>query len=152
MVEIKEDVLIQSLKENQEFINYEQIVAFNKALDNLVLLKNPDHLEVLFHLLKDESDYPEVIDGVIHAIEYYGIDFYLPYLLTHLDELYKQAPEQIMIIFVRILNSEETLTCLRKNMKASYVTLETILFVIGRESEQHKALCQELIQVLKRLR
>lgn len=144
------EILIKNLFDNRHFKSYEQVLAFNEALDSLALLKNPDHLKVLFSLLDDDSDHPEVIDGIIHVIEYYGIDSYLPYLLTHLEECYTKAPEQIMMIFFRILNSEETLTCLRKHMNGNCPGLETVLLQMAKESKRHKNLCQELIQDLRR--
>lgn len=143
------EILIKNLFDNRHFKSYEQVLAFNEALDSLAILKNPDHLKVLFYLLDDDSDHPEVIDGVIHVIEYYGIDSYLPYMLIHLDEIYKQTPLQTRRMFFRILNSEKALIYLKKHMGGNCSSLETVLLQIEQQSERHKNLCKELIAELK---
>lgn len=149
MEQIDTYILIKNLLDNRQFKNYEEVVKFNESLDNIVLLKNPEHIATLFQLIVDDSDHLEVIDGVIHAIEYYGIDYYLPYFLVHLDEIYEQAPVQTKRMFLRILNSEEALMCLREHINVSCPILEVVLLQIEQKSEPHKALCQELIHTLK---
>lgn len=108
---------ITSLRSNRLLKTQEQVSAFDEALARVS--QHPDaskHLLELHLVLDDQTQQAEVMYGLVHLLESFGIEEQLQAFFQALPSLLKQAPEWVKTLNYRLLNDEEA----RNAYKASF--------------------------------
>lgn len=107
------DTLIAQLQANRRMRSRAEVEAFDQALAQLA--NAPDyevieHLQDLLMAFDDACEHIDVMWGLIHCVEYYGMEVELQALTHVLPRLLSQAPEWVKILHYRILNDPASRT------------------------------------------
>ena len=137
------------LKKLSKMETFEDVQEFEKQIWALVETKDPYILEKLMDLFDDECDHPEVMYGLIHAMETYPDDIYIVGILKKLPDGLKNYHEWYKRLIYRLLNEDICLKLFRQHMHlADRESLLKLFDVMETESPHHVELIQELREEL----
>lgn len=140
----------KKLKKYSLFETKEDVEKFDELLSQIAETKNPEYIPLFMEIFDDNTEFPEVMYNVVHALEYYPEEIhnrsvieFIPFMLIH-------APEWLLTLVYRIFNNPPFLALFKKNIhlipKESMVQL---IDLVEQESEYHRDICTELRQLLK---
>ena len=104
----KIEVLTQDLREIISSYDELFLEKFEETLYDLSQLNNHRIISKLIPLLKDDFEYDELMFSVIHTVEVFEDDIYINELFMTLPNFIYQSPRWASIIFMRILNNENS--------------------------------------------
>lgn len=110
----KLDILVElaELKNNRLLRDESEIKKFEIAIENILNLKNVNHIEILCQGFDDSTENDEVMFGLIHAIESYdnlvSSEISLEVLAKSIPKMIPHAKEWLKILHKRILNHESS--------------------------------------------
>ena len=138
------------LKKLSKMETFEDVQEFEKQVWDLAETKDPTILGKLMDLFDDRCDHPEVMYGLIHAIETYPDDIYVEGVLKKLPDGLKNYHEWYERLIYGILNSHNCRQLFRQHMHlADRNALLKLFDIMEEESPHHAALIQELRHELK---
>lgn len=106
------DILVEltELKNNRLLRNESEIEKFEKSIENILDMKDVNHIEILCQGFDDLTENDEVMFGLIHAIESYdkivSSEISLKVLANSIPKMLPHAKEWLKILHKRILNHE----------------------------------------------
>ena len=142
--------LYKKLEEYSDFDKNNNCEKFLDTVDEIVLQKDPNSIQILLKYLDDQTEYSWVLETLSGAIEYYPIQYYIPNLLLNLEKIINKAETWVKSLLFHIFNSSEDLKYFRLHMNlVSKEVLHRLLKTMQQESPPHSTLIEELIQDLK---
>lgn len=140
----------QHLKKLSKMQTPEDIKEFESTIGQLVAKKNPQILDDLLDLFDDDCQYPEVMYGLVHAVEYYPDEIYVKTLLCKMEKGIKQFPFWYTGLISAVFNSKNCLQIFLQNMHlAPKESLLKLFDIMEKESPHHQDLIKELRQELE---
>ena len=140
----------KKLKEASLFRTQEDVNFFDEGVYLAVERHDPENLDQLLTLFDDDTDYPEVMYSLVHAIETYPDAVYVQGILNNIGNGLKNFQHWMIVLNYRILNDEKCLKFFKSLMKKSNKEDLLKLFdLIEKESEHHRGVIQELRQELE---
>jgi hypothetical protein len=122
---------------------------FEQALQMVLSFRDPDCISALLLLLDDNAVFHELMFAIIHGVESFGIDQYLPHLLSCLLELHRTSPFWTGVLHYRILNSPNVLnayiSCIKTSNPAIRQTAKDIFAHIGDSKDRFREQCAALL-------
>lgn len=106
------DILVElaELKNNRLLRDESEIEKFEKAIENILNMKDVNHIEILCQGFDDLTENDEVMFELIHAIESYdnlvSSETSLEVLANSIPKMIPHAKEWLKILHKRILNHE----------------------------------------------
>ncbi|SES45120.1 Imm30 family immunity protein [Psychrobacillus sp. OK032] len=104
---------LTELKNNRLLRDENEVEKFEKSIENILEMKDVNHIEVLCQGFDDLTENDEVMFGLIHAIESYdnivGSEVSLKVLANSIPKMIPHAKEWLKILQKRILNHEPSL-------------------------------------------
>lgn len=124
-----------------------------KLLNEICNVNNPDSIELLVSLLKDDFEYDEFMFSIIHCIEKFETQIYVKHILNSIPAFIYKSPRWASIIHMRILNSEKTLLAyiieIRQNaVDAQKDAIKELLNTINKVSPEFLAKTVPLLVIL----
>lgn len=107
------DRRIDELLLNRYLRTANEIDVFDEHLQSLRNLGDDGAIPVLLSVLTDDTEQHEVMWGLVHLVESYGKDRYIPAIVSVLPTMSEDSPEWAEIMVCRILNSNECLQLFR---------------------------------------
>ena len=145
-------MLKKYLEKLDQYKNFEiegNIDKFDEILGKIAELNDPNSIEGLIQYFDDDSDYPEVIFGIIHLIEQFDDDTYLINLLPNSISMFRESPYWIEVLHYRILNSPSTLEAYKAIfplLSGDVIdVLKMLLEKIGVEDNSFSDRCNEIL-------
>ncbi len=139
----------RKLKEASLFRTEEDVKFFAEGVYQAVEEHDPENLNQLLTLFDDDTDHPEVMYSLVHAIETYPDDVYVQGILNNIGNGLKNFQHWITVLNYRVLNDENCFKHFKGIMKNSNKAHLLELFdLIEKESEHHRKLVQGLREEL----
>jgi hypothetical protein len=104
-------MLEQYLKELDRYRDFEtegNIDKFDEVLGKIAKLNDPMSIGSLVKYFDDDSDYHEVLFGIVHLVEEFDDHTYLTELLPSMPWMVENSPYWGKVLHYRILNSPAT--------------------------------------------
>lgn len=123
--------IINTLKSSAKFDTSEDVSRFEEALKGLTKIQL-DKLDIveLMMILDDNNPHQEVLWGLLHFIEdSVNLEILIQALFECTQKNQNKSPEWTQLIYIRLLNSEET----RSMLKAMLLNEETSNFNVISE-------------------
>lgn len=95
---------VNALQQNRYLRTPSEVASFETALAELVRLRKKEDLADLFRVFTDDCEQHEIMWGLLHFVESFGMADELEALLEVVPVLSKEAPEWVETIHCRILN------------------------------------------------
>lgn len=114
------DILVElvKLKNNRLLRDEIEVEKFEKSIENILELKDVNHIEILSQGFDDLTENEEVMFGLIHAIESYdnivSSEVSLEVLANSIPKMLPHAKEWLKILHKRILNHEPSRNIYKK--------------------------------------
>lgn len=138
------------LKHLSKMETEEDARTFDYKVWEIAAIKDVTLLENLINLFDDECPYYEVMYSLVHAIETYPKDVYVPVLLKNIENGVEKYQFWIDCLCNRIFNDENYKELFIKNMHlAPKESLLKLFDLMEKESPHHKELLQELREKLE---
>ncbi len=133
---------LKILKECSDFSSEEKIDRFEDVLFSIKKDDSKDFslLPELFALFSDKVD-DYVMFSLVHTVESFPDPEYVCCFLENIDKIYKKSEYWANILFIRIINEESSLNCMKKNltrMKDCSILLILIHQVLVDKYSNHK--------------
>lgn len=142
--------IFEKLKQYARMESEEDIRKFEVGVWGLAQSQDPEILKKLIDLFDDQCPYYEVMYSLVHAIEKYKKEIYVPIVVEEITSLITHATFWADCLCNRIFNDEKYLKIFRENMhlapKESLIKLFDLMEI---ESPHHKDLIYLLRQELK---
>lgn len=143
------DKYFTELDKYRNFESDENIPKFEEILGDIAKLKDPNVIRKLVNYLDDDSEYPDVIFGIVHLIEEFDDHTYLQELLPSISLLTQNSPYWAKVLHYRIMNSSTTLTEYSKISSSlsedTKQALKKLLVEIKKEDKEFDSQCNTLI-------
>lgn len=116
----KLDIIVEltELKNNRLLRDESEVEKFEKSIENILDMKNVNHIEILCQGFDDLTEKDEVMFGLIHAIESYdkivSSEVSLKLLANSIPKMLPHAKEWLKILHKRILNHETSRNIYKK--------------------------------------
>ncbi|MEK4406212.1 Imm30 family immunity protein [Sporosarcina sp. FSL K6-6792] len=116
----KLDIIVEltELKNNRLLRDESEVRKFEKSIENILDMKNVNHIEILCQGFDDLTEKDEVMFGLIHAIESYdkivSSEVSLKLLANSIPKMLPHAKEWLKILHKRILNHETSRNIYKK--------------------------------------
>lgn len=116
----KLDIIVEltELKNNRLLRDESEVEKFEKSIENILDMKNVNHIEILCQGFDDLTEKDEVMFGLIHAIESYdkivSSEVSLKLLANSIPKMLPHAKEWLKILHKRILNHETSRNTYKK--------------------------------------
>jgi hypothetical protein len=127
--------LISILRQNRLLRTQAELSSFESALATLTRSPNPNDLLDLFLVFTDACEQQEVMWGLLHFVESFGMERQLQAMVQALPSMIEDASEWAEIFHCRVLNDEQYRT-----------------YYKGVVSSQHGPNRQAVEQVLNKIR
>lgn len=114
------DIIVEltELKNNRLLRDESEVEKFEKSIENILDMKNVNHIEILCQGFDDLTEIDEVMFGLIHAIESYdkivSSEVSLKLLANSIPKMLPHAKEWLKILHKRILNHETSRNIYKK--------------------------------------
>ncbi|WP_397538202.1 Imm30 family immunity protein [Rummeliibacillus pycnus] len=114
------DILVEhtELKNNRLLRDENEVEKFEKSIENILVMKDVKHIEILCQGFDDLTENDEVLFGLIHAIESYdnivSSEVSLEVLANSIPKMLPHAQEWLKILHKRILNHEPSRNVYKK--------------------------------------
>jgi hypothetical protein len=135
------------LKNRQEVDTFESTLAEISRLGNVTQGETED----LYRLLTDSSAQQDVLWGLLHLIEDFDQDIWLPAFVDVLPEMKAQSPEWADTITARILNGDGTRPVFQTLLREAPNSRGAILPILKDLSEDQHPRLQKLRKNAKEL-
>jgi hypothetical protein len=118
------DIAIElaNLKNNRLLRDENEIEKFEQSINNILELKDPQHIELLCQGFDDLTENDEVMFGLIHAMESYddivNSQTSLNILAKSIPKMLPHAKKWLKILQKRILNHEPSLSIYKDIVKS----------------------------------
>ena len=146
------DDLIDKLKTNRLLRTEEEAKAFDEGLAALAQRSKSElkqHLPNILLVFDDAAEHVEVMWGLLHFVEDFGIEEYLRAIGEAEPELSNRASDWVDTFIVRILNSDEHHPVLREVLptlpEAGRRSIHQILSARAAESDKRKEQVNEVL-------
>ena len=117
----------------------EAIASFEKGISQWAELKTHEVFNSLIELFDDACMFPELMYGLVHALETYPDEIYVRGILRNISEMLKKSPFWLDVLVNRLLNCEKSFQIFRKNMHLAPKDALLALFdIMDRESPHHR--------------
>lgn len=135
---------ISSLKAIEKHPQHPSYVEnFERIVSQIRELKEPKSILLLLQFLSDKSEELHLMWSIIHAIEIFDDSIYVTEILNASNYLISNSPEWASIIFMRIINSDESkVELIRQLNQSSLITkksVKQIMETINNESPEFLA-------------
>ena len=116
----KLDIIVEltELKNNRLLRDESEVKKFEKSIENILDMKNVNHIEILCQGFDDLTEKDEVMFGLIHTIELYdkivSSEVSLKLLANSIPKMLPHAKEWLKILHKRILNHETSRNIYKK--------------------------------------
>lgn len=138
---------VNNLKLYAKFRNHEDVLKFETILSEMGNDINEANFESIISVLDDETEYEEVMFGVVHALEFYPLDVYLDLLIKFSPDCFRRSPKWFSLLINRIFNKPEICNLFVDKIKSIQKdVLRDILELTAIEYPHHKELCVRLMQ------
>ena len=119
------------------------VAEFEQVLEQIMSLGNADSILPLLEFLDDDSSFDELMFSIVHSIEVFNDKVYIAKILKGVSDLYERSPRWASIIFMRILNSEnsrlELILQIRNYDQATKMTIRHLMEKINSRGMQFVA-------------
>jgi hypothetical protein len=137
--------LIDKLKKASKFETEADVDFFDQKVYELAQSCNPEKLSVLMDLFDDETEHPEVMYNIVHAIEDCPFDIYVPILMDKIKHALASYPEWYLRFIFGILNSKSHLKQFYKQIeKLSSEERSQLFFLVKSKSKYHDSVLKDL--------
>ena len=139
------DELKCEIKKYEDLSKNDNANHFLDVCEAIILLKDPASIPFLLGFFDDDTEYSWVFESIRKNLEIFDDENYVTGLLKFLNITAKKNKEWLKCFFYTILNSENCLILLKKNISlAPRNKLFDILQSIATESDHHAAIIEEL--------
>ena len=112
---------------------------FFDTLDQIALRQDLSSLPVLAKYIDDNCPYDYLQECLIRIFENFNSNDYICFVLKNLDHILKNGSDFVSSLLIRILNSEEHFSILKKYIHlANDASLVKILQSIAKDADQFK--------------
>ena len=137
------------LKKASRFENPEDAKIFDEVVVELIKTEKPAVITSLIELFDDDSDHPEVMFSLVHALESLSDDLYFESLLNAIEKKPKNSLGWLKVLIFRILNDPKSLGVFKEKIgKVKQDKSINIIFDIftdmQAESLDHFSLIEDL--------
>ena len=140
-----ENQIEKKLKIYSKFRTEEDVYKFDEIISCISESQDPKYIPLLMEILDDNTNFPEVMYNVVHALESYPDDIHAKAIITSTPFMLKHAPQWLFTLTYATLNNPSSLEFFRKNMHLiSQESMIQLLDLVAKESEHHRDLCNEL--------
>ena len=137
--------LLEKVKKASKFEDPEDIKVFDEGVWRLAEQQDNEAFRALVELFDDETDNPEVMFSLVHALESYPDDKYISNLIGNLSTGLSKAPENYAGLFIAALNSEKCLLLVKNSLLTiKKDLLDDLTSHIEKISPRHAKLLVEL--------
>ena len=137
--------LYKDLEKYHKFDKDDYIEKFLNTMQFIITKKDSNAITILMKYLDDESEYEWIQQSIIHAIESFDDETYVPIILKNFSLLFDRATEWLIDMIKRIINNHNCLNVFRKNMYlADKESLLKLFDIMEKESPHHRELIKEL--------
>lgn len=112
--------LTSALYQNRLLRNQAEVAAFDTALAALARSPNSDDLTDLLLVFTDACEQHEVMWGLLHFVESFGMERHLQALTRSLPSMLRDGPEWVEILLCRVLNEEKYRTYYKKLLTSEH--------------------------------
>lgn len=141
----------ERLKKYAQMKTQEDIQHFEQGIWEQAQTQDPEKLRQLIDLFDDACPYYEVMYSLVHAVETYSDEIYVPIVMEKAQEGVKKYPFWIYTLIVAIWNTPNGLKLFKENIhKIKKDSLATLFNLIESESLHHHELIAELRQKLEK--
>lgn len=135
----------RKLKKYARFDNEEDVIYFDEILHAISESADPKYIPLLMSVLDDYTEFDEVMFGIVHCLESYPKETYVPMLVMRNPEMLKKAPLWQERLVNRVFNEKSYFDIFKKNINViPRSSMLELLDLVERESEHHRDLCEEL--------
>ena len=146
-----ENNIEEKLKKYARFETEDDVARFDQLISQISEKRDPKYVPVLMEAFDDNTEFEEVMYSLVHAVESYPRQIYVPLLIKEIPYGLKSHPYWLERLVNRIFNDESYLRDFRKNMHLIHKgEMIKLLDLVAQESEHHRKLCVELKEELLR--
>lgn len=140
---------IKDLEKYRDLNQDNNAEKFESVLGDIARLKDPKCIKKLVDFFDDDSDFHEVLFGIVHLIEEFDDHTYLQELAPSMPKLINESPYWAKVLHYRILNSPATLAEYRALLPSLSndikIELKDFLLIIKNEDKEFADRCDQLI-------
>jgi UDP-2,3-diacylglucosamine pyrophosphatase LpxH len=112
------DSFIKILQDNQLMRSFDEVMAFEQALEELAQNPNFDNLSSLHLILNDDCQQPDVMFSLVHFIESFNVQEQIQAFIQVIPILIEQAPQWTEILYTRINNDKTARTVFKTTLQS----------------------------------
>lgn len=112
------DSFIKILQDNQLMRSFDEVMAFEQALEELAQNPNFDNLSSLHLILNDDCQQPDVMFSLVHFIESFNVQEQIQAFIQVIPILIEQAPQWTEILYTRINNDKTARTVFETTLQS----------------------------------
>lgn len=143
--------LAEQLYQNRKMQTTEEVKHFEEALAALYASKDPSVLKSMFAAFDDTTEQPEVMWGLVHAVEAYDPETRLHDMALAIPTMLLQAKEWTQVLHYRVLNSDRSRSIYKQIIAALPEKIRDIirneLEEIGTSEPEFRDRVQDLLSV-----
>ncbi len=125
------------------------VEKFEAILNQIGSFKDANSIQELSKFFNDESEYDEVKFSIVHLIESFDDVVYVTKLLEAIPELCNKNPRWALILFMRVLNSEDTRRELIRQLQIAPLSIKlSVRSLIARINEKSAMFLEKTASVL----
>ena len=132
MIHNKENAL--KLYKNRLMSTYEEISAFEEAMESLYNLENIENIKYFCNAFDDRTEEKSVMFSLVHGIENYdnifGKEMATSKFLDSVEDMALNAPEWLEIMILRILNDNQSRIVFIEQLKNKHYNTKDIIVKI----------------------
>jgi len=135
----------EKLKKYARFETEQDIAKFDELLSQISEKRDPKFIPVLMEIFDDNTEFPEVMYTVVHALEYYPDEVHAKAVIESIPFMLSHAPNWLLRLIYAIFNARSSLTLFKKYMHLiPKEPMFKLLGLVAQESPNHRKLCLEL--------
>jgi hypothetical protein len=138
--------LFEEVKKAAYFKNVDDVKIFEEGVWKLVETKDEETFQKLIELFDDETNHPEVMFSLVHALESYPDEKYVSNLVCNLRVGLLKAPESYAGLLIAALNNKNCLLLIKRALLGiNKELLNHLAYQIRKISPSHADLIQKLM-------
>jgi hypothetical protein len=119
-IELKQELALKAVfVELDGYTNFDvtnNIEKFNVLVSEISSWRNPSAIKYLTRYFDDDTNHPEVLFNIVHAIENIHHDIYIGALIHELPNLIDKAPQWAKCLHVRVFNNPDAFNTYKKRL------------------------------------
>lgn len=134
--------VVEKLKIYAKFQSHEDITNFDLLLSDMSRKLDEYNFKIILSVLDDQTEYAEVMFGVVHALEFYSKEVYIDYLLRCAPDSFRTSPKWLALILNRVFNDFESSKLFSDKAKVEKNQIWINIFdMVANEYPHHKEFC-----------